>query len=101
MFYLWISSLNGKWFLAPFHGDLAKYFLSVDWGKTLNYIGFSLSNSLPFLSSAKFDEKLILSLFGSGENVQIVKSFIVVQQSISFLFWFLIGLALRNKFKLK
>lgn len=101
MFYLWISSLNGKWFLAPFHGDLAKYFLSVDWGKTLNYIGFSLSNSLPFLSSAKFDEKLILSLFGSGVNVQIVKSFIVVQQSISFLFWFLIGLALRNKFKLK
>jgi len=101
MFYLWISSLNGKWFLASFDGDLAKYFLSVDWGKTLNYIGFSLSNSLPFLSSAKFDEKFILSLFGSGVNIQILKSFVVFQQSISFLFWFLIGLALRNKFKLK
>lgn len=101
MFYLWISSLNGKWFLVPFDEDLEKYFLSVDWGKTLNYIGFSLSNSLPFLSSAKFDEKLIVSLFGSGVNVQIVKSFVVFQQSISFLFWFLIGLAIRNKFKLK
>jgi hypothetical protein len=101
MFYLWISSLNGKWFLAPFDGDLEKYFLSVDWGKTLNYIGFSFSNSLPFLSSAKFDENLIVSLFGVSVNVQIVKSFVVFQQSISFLFWFLIGLALRNKFKLK
>lgn len=100
-FYLWLSFLNGKWFSASLTWNLKEYVFGIDWEMTLNYIGFSFSNSLPFLSSVKFDEKLIECLFGTSVPVQIVKSLAVFQQSISFLFWFLIGLALRNKFKLK
>ncbi len=77
------------------------YWESIDWGMTFKYISFSFGNALPFFSGGKFDSNLICELFGTGAVPEVVKIIALGQQCLSLVFWFLVGLAIRNKFKLK
>ena len=96
----YLAKVNGVAAATPFFldgGQLA----GVDWGKSLKYVGFAFGNALPFFGGGKFDSNLLYELFGTGAVPEIVKLIALVQQCLSLVFWFLIGLAIRNKFKLK
>ena len=97
---LFLAQINGLAINASFSSNRS-YVESVDWGITFKYIGFSFGNALPFFSGGKFDNNLLCELFGTGAVHEIVKLIALFQQCLSLVFWFLIGLAIRNKFKLK
>ena len=106
---LFVISLSASLLLA-YRNEIAiaaspslkgSYWESVDWGMTLKYISFSFGNVLPFFSGGKFDSHLVYELFGTGAVPEVVKIIALGQQCLSLVFWFLIGLAIRNKFKLK
>jgi uncharacterized protein YjbI with pentapeptide repeats len=97
---LFLAQINGLAINASFSSNRS-YVEFVDWGMTFKYIGFSIGNALPFFSGGKFDSNLLCELFGTGAVPEIVKLIALVQQCLSLVFWFLIGLAIRNKFKLK
>ena len=97
---LYIAWDSNLWFAAPLLLDAA-YWKTVNWELSFKYGSYFLGNFMPFFGGGKFDSQLICSLFGGGPTIELVKIFSFIQQCVSLVFWFLIGLALRNMFKMK
>ena len=83
-------------FFAAFQYFIISQSKNTDWLKTAIFV---ISNSLPFISVAKEVRKDFSELY-FAESMNLYYSLVITQAVFSLLFVFLIGLGLRNRFRL-
>lgn len=83
-------------FFAAFQYFIISQCKNADWIKTAIFV---ISNSLPFISVAKEVRKDFSELY-FAESLNLYYSLVITQAVFSLLFVFLIGLGLRNRFRL-
>lgn len=98
----WLAALV---FFGGVHGLLADWHSAhreIDWQRTLQCAQYVLFNALPLPGFDKLQSELRTTLFGPGEGMVLAAIVIdILHKTCVLLSAFLIGLALRNLFKMK